>query len=120
MVDERLHALCYALIPVISGVAIVLEPLQKFLGVLSPTSLYHFGLRFRQEDSRPNQWAQEDMSLEEDMMVNGASTYDGYGIPENKWNADAFGENIPLTIGPKWRPAARKYGSILATPNFDL
>ena len=33
---------------------------------------------------------------------------------------DAFGENIPLTIGPKWRPAARKYGSILATPNFDL
>ena len=60
------------------------------------------------------------MSLEEDMMVNGASTYDGYGIPENKWNADAFGENIPLTIGPKWRPAARKYGSMLATPNFDL
>ena len=53
-------------------------------------------------------------------MVNGASTYDGYGIPENKWNADAFGENIPLTIGRKWRPAARKYGSILATPNFDL
>lgn len=119
MVDERLHALCYALIPVISRVAIGLKPLQKLLGALSPTSLYHFGSRFRQEDSRLVQWAQEEMSLEEDIMVNGASTYDGYGIAGDRWNADDFREDIPLTISPKWRPAVRKYGSTPATPNFD-
>jgi hypothetical protein len=119
VVNERLHTPCYAPIPVISRVAIVLEPLRKLLGVLSPTSLYHFGLRFRQEDSRLVQWAQEEMSLQEDIMVNGASTYGGYGIPQDRWNADDFGEDIPLTISSKWRPAVRKYGSTSATPNFD-
>jgi len=59
------------------------------------------------------------MSLEEDMMVNGTSTYDGYSIPEDKWNADDFGEYIPLTISPKWRPVVRRYGSTPAVPSFD-
>ncbi|KAF6752891.1 hypothetical protein DFP72DRAFT_1132426 [Ephemerocybe angulata] len=69
---------------------------------------------FRQGDSRLVQWAEEDMSLQEDFMVNGSGAYE---LDGEDWNGTNLDEYIPLTFSPK--RYGRKIRSYGATPSRE-
>jgi hypothetical protein len=113
---EKLSSFASTLSPIASRGLEALGPLKRAFAWLTPTSLSLLGATsFRQGDSQLVRWAEEDMALEEDFMVNGsgASELDG-----GDWDGTNLDEYIPLTISPKWGRRIRSYGATPLSKTF--
>jgi len=83
---------------------------KRILSLVAPMQLFPSN-PFRQQDSRLVQWAQEDMALQEDFMVNGSGAYE---LDGEDWNMANLDEYIPLTTSPKYgrRMHMKMYGAM--------
>jgi hypothetical protein len=108
----HLQSASYAIVPILSQVRFKLQPLGHSLHSLTSKPTSASG-RFRPGDERLVRWAQEDMALDSDVMVNGGA-YDYHDDEERGW--DGSGEYIPLATSPRrgWGVRMQSYGSTVA------
>ena len=86
---------------------LTLQPIGQSLNSLTTKAMS--GVRFRQGDDDLVRWAQEDMALDSDIMVNGAGR--AHRFDEESW--DGSDEYIPLATSPRFGTGRRipSYGS---------
>lgn len=104
----------YVVAPVVVEVGLKLRPVGQSLNSLASKAIS--GVRFRTSGDNLVRWAQEDMALESDIMVNGSASARAYRLDEESW--DGSDEYIPLATSRRFGTGARvpSYGS---TPDHE-
>jgi len=117
-VVEAFRNASYAVVPALAEVGLKLRPLGRSLNSL--TSKAMLDARFRPGDDNLVRWAQEDMALDSDIMVNGSSGSGAYQLDEeSQW--DGSNEYIPLARSPRFGTGRRvqSYGSTPEVATFQ-
>jgi len=111
---ELFQKASYAVVPVAVEVGLKLRPLGQSLNSLTSKAIS--GVRFRTGGDNLVRWAQEDMALESDIMVNGSAR--AHRLDEESW--DGSDEYIPLATSPRVGTGSRvpSYGSTPERPTL--
>lgn len=93
---EHLRTASSIAVPVFSKVGLKLGPIGQSLNSLKSKAVS--SVRFRRRDDTLMRWAQEEMALDSDVMVNGSDTY--YQVDEESESWEGLSsEYIPLATG---------------------